>query len=117
MNDYKGWDKGFENFRERAKVDMRNLHDLIRWLEYGKTSGCEAARCSVKQEEHWAEELKLLLSMDGIIIRFEHPESEFVWYKYFTSWEEVYKYFEESNHDGMLNYDVIQATVPELEGK
>lgn len=41
---------------------MRNLEDLITWLEYGRTSGYIAAREPKAQEEHWADLLKKALN-------------------------------------------------------
>lgn len=41
---------------------LRNLNDLVTWLEYGKTSGYIAAREPKEQEEHWTNMLKNLLN-------------------------------------------------------
>jgi len=41
---------------------MRNLSDLLTWLEYGRVSGYIAARESKAQEEHWAHLLRPLLA-------------------------------------------------------
>jgi len=42
--------------------DTRNLDDLLCWLEYGRTSGYKAARCSEAQELHWADLLRRLIA-------------------------------------------------------
>lgn len=41
---------------------MRDLNDLVAWLEYGRTSGYIAARESKEQEEHWAQLLRELIA-------------------------------------------------------
>lgn len=54
------WKEGHDGYKERAQNDQRNLHDLVRWLEYHKT-GFPASRCSTEQEQYWADQLKKLL--------------------------------------------------------
>ena len=49
--------------RHEAEMrDRRDLQPLVDWLEYGRTSGYRAARCSEAQELHWAGLLKKLLA-------------------------------------------------------
>jgi len=55
--------KGEEGWRKRHRNDTRNLYDLIRYFEYGKTSGFKAARVSEEQEWFWADQLKELLEI------------------------------------------------------
>jgi hypothetical protein len=51
-------------YHQRQLTDTRNLHDLLVWLEYGKTSGYYvAARCSKAQEEHWAKLLRYVMQI------------------------------------------------------
>ena len=63
MNNYKPPEYISKEFNERRINNKQNLHDLIRWLEYGKTTGYIAARQRKEQEEHWADQLKELLAM------------------------------------------------------
>jgi hypothetical protein len=46
----------------REQTDTRDLHDLLAWLEYGRTTGHRAARCTEAQELHWANLLRNLLA-------------------------------------------------------
>lgn len=57
------YQRGEEGWQERHRADKRNLHDLVRYFEYGKTSGFKAARVSEEQEWYWAGQLKDLLDM------------------------------------------------------
>ena len=50
---------------EPAATDTRNLDELLSWLEYGRTSGYRAARCSEAQEHHWADLLRALLKQSA----------------------------------------------------
>ena len=57
----KYYEVGYEGFNQRLQENKQSLHDLIRWLEYGKTTGYIASRQSKEQEEYWADQLKKLL--------------------------------------------------------
>jgi hypothetical protein len=46
----------------RQAQPLRDLNELVDWLEYGKTSGFIAARESKEQEEHWAQLLGTLMA-------------------------------------------------------
>ena len=59
-----GYLKGFEGFRERHKNQKLNLSDLVRWLQYTRTSGFPASRESEEQEIFWGDQLQELL--DGL---------------------------------------------------
>ena len=54
--------KNIKGFQERIKTNTQNLDDLVRWLEYGKTTGFTAIRNSREQEELWGLQLKELLA-------------------------------------------------------
>lgn len=54
--------EGEEGWDERARIDKENLHDLVRYFEYGLTTGFRAARVSEEQEIFWANQLKELIS-------------------------------------------------------
>lgn len=66
---------------------MRNLKDLVAWLEYGRTSGYVAARESKEQEEAWADQLKVLLAdIDALQEQVQRlttvlPTSRYTWVK------------------------------------
>jgi hypothetical protein len=55
-----------DGYHQRQLTDTRNLQDLVTWLEYGKTSGYVAARCSKQQEEHWGMLLKQVFRVLGV---------------------------------------------------
>lgn len=49
------------SYNERSKTRIKNLDDMIHYLEYAKYSGEQAARVDVEQEEYWAKLLRHLL--------------------------------------------------------
>jgi hypothetical protein len=53
-----GWHSGLTWPTEKP---MKDLKDLLTWLEYGRESDYVAARESKEQEEHWAALLRGLL--------------------------------------------------------
>jgi hypothetical protein len=63
---------------------MRDLNDLLTWLEYGRTSGYVAARESREQEEHWADLLRELMNDHHRLAQREidahtHPPDRNLW--------------------------------------
>ena len=110
--EHKAWIKNWDGYRDRSVLQQRNLDDLIRWLEYNHT-GFPATRCSEEQENFWAKQLRALMSMDGLTVMFNHPESDSIWCKHFNSWEEFDTYYKEGNFDGLVGYTIINSTLPE----
>ena len=113
MNNYNPPEYISKEFNERRSTKKQNLHDLIRWLEYGRKTGFEAARQSKEQEEFWADQLKMLFSIEGIIVKFIHPESDDEWCKYFETSKQFYEYWENINSDGLVEYQIVHSTIPE----
>ncbi len=58
--------------QKQETTDTRDLDQLADWLEYGKTSGYIAARCSKAQEEYWAIQLRELIHRHRTLLAEVH---------------------------------------------